>query len=70
MPKHTNLIGKKVTCNGLTVEIAEVESASNYGKNGGFPYSALVDDWFIEFKDTKGIVRYWKQEIDGGYLHD
>lgn len=55
------LIGMQVECQGRTVTIAQVNSASNYGRNGN-------DDWYIEFTDTTGQTRYWKQELDGGRL--
>lgn len=63
-----DLVGCTVKCSGISAEIAEVVSASNYGKNGGCSWVEADDDWYIEFKDTNGVARYWKQGEDGGEL--
>lgn len=57
MKENINLIGKTIECRGARVVIKEVYSAECWdGK------------WDIEFRDTNGKYRRWKQEFDGGYL--
>lgn len=51
------LIGKTVVCQGVRATIAEVYDACYW--NG---------KWDIEFRDTNGVYRSWKQEFDGGYI--
>lgn len=53
--------GDKITCKDLTVTVDQIHSQSNYG----------TDDepcYYIEFRDTDGVFRYWKQDVDGGFV--
>lgn len=54
---QSELIGKTIVCQGIRAEIAIVYSAECY--------DGL---WSIEFRDTRGILRNWKQEFDGGHI--
>lgn len=52
------LIGKSINCNGVKATIKEVYYAFHDAQDG----------WLIEFRDTNGKLRYWKQAQDGGTL--
>ena len=49
--------GDVIVCQGITVTIEEI-------------YCQYYDDgfWDIEFMDTDGVYRHWKQRFDGGAL--
>jgi len=47
--------GTKIRCKGMTVTVNEVLYADKWdGK------------WDVEFIDSNGNYRHWKQELDGG----
>lgn len=46
--------GDKIHCMGITVEIDRILFYDYY------------ETWDIEFIDTKGHYRHWKQDYDGG----
>ena len=48
--------GDKIRCMGITVTIGKIL------------YQDFWDDWDIEFIDTTGHYRHWKQYFDGGHL--
>ena len=48
--------GDKIACMGITVTIAKIIYQEHYF------------DWDIEFIDTDGNYRHWKQYFDGGHL--
>ena len=52
-------IGDKINCSGITVTIAEILYQDTYADEGELD---------IEFKDTHGNYRHWKQYFDGGKL--
>lgn len=49
--------GDKIHCMGITVEIDRILYQDYY-----------ADAWDIEFFDTSGNYRHWKQSLDGGQL--
>lgn len=49
--------GDRIHCNGITVEIGKVVYQDYY-----------AGTWDIEFFDTQGNYRHWKQALDGGHL--
>ena len=51
--------GDIVTCKGIKATIKEIYYQD---RNDG------TCDWDIEFIDTNGIYRYWKQYFDGGEI--
>ena len=52
-----DLIGNAIECQGVKATIKEVY------------YAAKWDGlWDIEFRDTNGVLRHWKQECDGGQM--
>lgn len=51
-------VGDIIHCQGLIVEIAKI----NYQEPWEWRKS-----YYIEFYDTDGHIRSWKQEYDGGY---
>ena len=53
----TAKIGDKIHSHGITVEIAKLFYSDCWG-----------DVWDIEFVDTMGNYRHWKQQYDGGYF--
>ena len=52
-------IGDIVVCKGIRAEIASITFQEYWGEDEGF---------YIEFRDTNGNYRNWKQYIDGGYV--
>lgn len=48
--------GDKILCMGAVVTIGKIL------------YQEYFDDWDIEFIDTAGYYRHWKQYFDGGQL--
>lgn len=50
--------GDKVKCQGFICTIAEI-AFQEYYEGYGF---------ITEFRDTNGVYRNWKQEVDGGEL--
>lgn len=49
-------VGDVVACKGIRAEIAKIF------------YQECYEGWDIEFIDTKGVYRHWKQYFDGGEL--
>jgi len=58
MDKKIAKRGDKICCNGITVEIDIIFSQDYYPHDG----------WDVEFDDTTGEYRRWKQYQDGGEL--
>lgn len=56
MEKMIAKIGDVVNCMGLSVTIAHIF------------YQEFDEHWDIEFLDTNGCYRHWKQLWDGGEL--
>lgn len=52
--------GDAIVCKGIKAIIKEIEF-QDYWEGYGF---------IIEFTDTNGNYRSWKQEVDGGYVID
>ena len=50
-------VGDTVICKGIKCEIAEIAWQE--------PWS-WRNSYYLEFTDTNGVYRSWKQEIDGG----
>lgn len=50
--------GDKIVCQGIEATIAEIKY-QEYWEDDGF---------IVEFTDTNGIYRSWKQALDGGYV--
>ena len=50
-------VGDTVICKGIKCEIAEIAWQE--------PWS-WRNSYYLEFRDTDGVYRSWKQEIDGG----
>lgn len=48
--------GDKIKCKGITCTIKEI-TFQEYWEDDGF---------YIEFHDTNGVYRSWKQWVDGG----
>lgn len=51
-------VGDKIWCRGIVTEIAEIVFQDDYDKDG----------LEVEFIDTEGKCRVWKQRFDGGYV--
>lgn len=51
-------IGDKVVCQGLAVTIAEIAWQEPWEWRNAY---------YLEFRDTNGVYRSWKQNFDGGY---
>lgn len=54
--------GDAIRCMGITVVIEKIYYAHYFG--GGHD----DDGWMIEFVDSNGNYRYWKQYLDGGEI--
>lgn len=50
--------GDKVHVNGITCEIAEITFQEPW---------EWREAYYLEFRDTNGVYRSWKQNFDGGY---
>lgn len=48
--------GDKIHCMGVTAEVARILYQERYGT------------WDVEFIDTQGNYRHWKQYFDGGFI--
>lgn len=59
--KRDLIVGDTIKCQGITATIAEI----------GFqePWE-WREAWYLEFTDTRGIYRSWKQNFDGGKAFD
>ena len=51
--------GDSIVCGGVTVMVAEIVYQDE---------SAMDGERDVEFIDTKGWYRHWKQSLDGGYV--
>ena len=49
--------GDKITCKGICAEIAKITYQD---------YDAYTDTFIVEFYDSKGNLRNWHQNSDGG----
>lgn len=56
--KRELTVSDKIWCKGIVAEIAEIVFQDDYGKDG----------LEVEFIDTEGKCRLWKQRFDGGYV--
>lgn len=54
-------VGDTVVCQGIKATIANIAVQEPW---------AWRDAWYIEFTDTKGNYRSWKQADDGGKAFD
>ena len=52
------LIGDEVCCSGLRCTIKEIAFQEPW---------EWRNSYYIEFTDTNGVYRSWKQYLDGGY---
>lgn len=52
-------IGDIICVNGISCEIAEIINQEPYEWRNAY---------YIEFRDTNGIYRNWKQNYDGGFV--
>lgn len=52
-------VGDTVVCGGIKATIAEIAWQEPWSWRNSF---------YLEFRDTKGNYRSWKQEYDGGYV--
>lgn len=51
--------GDKICCKGITCTIAEITFQEPWEWRKAF---------YTEFRDTNGVYRSWKQNVDGGYV--
>lgn len=49
--------GDRITCNGITCTVKEIAFQEPW---------EMREAYYLEFYDTNGIYRSWKQNIDGG----
>jgi len=54
-------IGDTIICQGIKATIAEITFQEPWEWRNA---------WYIEFTDTNGNYRNWKQEIDGGKAYN
>ena len=54
-------IGDTIKVQGITATIATIEFQEPW---------EWRNSWYLEFRDTKGNYRSWKQEYDGGKAFD
>ena len=54
-------IGDTIKCMGITATIASIAFQEPW---------EWRDAWYLEFTDTKGNYRSWKQNFDGGVAYD
>lgn len=52
-------IGDRVHCQGITSRVDEIYWQEDWGGSDGI---------YTEFRDTNGVLRNWKQGIDGGFV--
>lgn len=53
--------GDTIKCQGITATIADIAFQEPWGWR---------EAWYLEFTDTKGNYRSWKQNCDGGKAFD
>ena len=51
-------VGDTIRCQGIVATIATIAFQEPWEWRGS---------WYLEFRDTKGVYRSWKQNSDGGY---
>ena len=56
--------GDVVVCCGIRATIKEIYYQDYYDGPEWGPHQG----WMIEFRDTEGNYRYWKQQYDGGHI--
>lgn len=54
-------IGDTIKCMGITATIKEIAFQEPW---------EWRESWYLEFTDTNGVYRSWKQEYDGGRAYD
>ena len=54
-------VGDTIICQGIKATIKEVAFQEPW---------EWREAWYLEFRDTKGVYRSWKQLDDGGYAVD
>ena len=54
-------IGDTIVCMGIKATIAEIAFQEPW---------EWRESWYLEFTDTNGNYRSWKQEFDGGKAYD
>ena len=54
-------IGDTIKAMGITATIADITFQEPW---------EWRDSWYLEFTDTNGIYRNWKQKCDGGKAYD
>ena len=54
-------IGDTIKCQGITATIADIAFQEPWDWRNA---------WYLEFTDTKGVYRSWKQNCDGGTAYD
>lgn len=53
--------GDTIICGGIRATIATIAFQEPW---------EWRDSWYLEFRDTNGIYRSWKQVFDGGKAYD
>ena len=61
MKKRQLEVGDVVKCQGIKAEIAHIEWQEPW---------EWRESWYLEFTDTRGVYRSWKQMYDGGKAYD
>lgn len=59
-------VGDKIKCSGVTATIKEI--ISQYSDPEYDNGKVKIEYLSVEFFDTEGKYRYWKQRFDGGQL--
>lgn len=54
-------VGDTIVCMGIKATIAEIAFQEPW---------EWRESYYLEFKDTNGVYRSWKQEYDGGAAFD
>ena len=54
-------VGDIIRCQGIRAKIAEIAFQEPW---------EWRNSYYLEFRDTDGVYRSWKQEFDGGVAYD
>lgn len=54
-------VGDTIKCQGITATIKEIAFQEPW---------KWRNSWYLEFRDTNGVYRSWKQCYDGGTAYD